>query len=271
MNADMKILITGRNRKVAKDICDHLNADRDYWTLKCDPGKKTLFDMLLAELPKVIIVCLGGESVDTVKTYDVLKNASRQGNCTIIVIATEEDEKFFINNTGLEKVLFLSRPVSLFALYEKLSEIEKEIASKKEKNLNSFREFVNENAIIDKKKKHILVVDDDTEQLIHIKEQLEEFYTVSVVKSGEAAFKFLAKKKPDLILLDYLMPEEDGPSVLRKMRTVDEYAEIPTIFLTGMTEKNAVLETLTVLRPQGYIIKPSKKSEIVAKIIDVLG
>ena len=135
MNADMKILITGRNRKVAKDICDHLNVDRDYWTLKCDPGKKTLFDMLLAELPKVIIVCLGGESVDTVKTYDVLKNASRQGNCTIIVIATEEDEKFFINNTGLEKVLFLSRPVSLFALYEKLSEIEKEIESKKEKKL----------------------------------------------------------------------------------------------------------------------------------------
>ena len=91
------------------------------------------------------------------------------------------------------------------------------------------------------------------------------------VKSGEAAFKFLLKRKPDLILLDYLMPDQDGPQVLRQLRTVEEYADIPVIFLTGMTEKEAVIQTLTQLRPQGYIIKPSKKSEIVAKIIDVLG
>ena len=68
-----------------------------------------------------------------------------------------------------------------------------------------------------------------------------------------------------------MMPDQDGPEVLKKLRTVDEYADIPVIFLTGVTEKNTVIDTLTVLRPQGYIIKPSKKSEIVAKIIDVLG
>jgi hypothetical protein len=38
-----------------------------------------------------------------------------------------------------------------------------------------------------------------------------------------------------------------------------------------MTEKNKVLKTLAELKPQGYIVKPAKKSELVAKIIDILG
>ena len=59
--------------------------------------------------------------------------------------------------------------------------------------------------------------------------------------------------------------------VLRSLREVEEYSDIPVIFLTGMTEKNTVIKTLTQLKPQGYLVKPAKKSEIVAKIIDVLG
>ena len=84
------------------------------------------------------------------------------------------------------------------------------------------------------------------------------------------AFKYLSRNTPDLILLDYMMPGEDGPSVLRRLKEHEKYANIPVIFLTGMTEKNTVIRTLTELKPQGYVIKPSKKSELVAKIIDVL-
>ena len=54
-----------------------------------------------------------------------------------------------------------------------------------------------------------------------------------------------------------------------KAREDEKYADIPVMFLTGMTEKNTVIRTLTELKPQGYIIKPSKKSELVGKIIDV--
>ncbi len=265
----LKVLVTGKNRKVASDICDHLEADRGYMTVKCDPVRSTLFDIILAELPKVIIICLGDETKETVEAYNVLKNAVKQGGCTAIVIASEDDEKFFMKYTELSRVLFLSRPVSLFALYEKMTQIEEELKKKKENNLSMFREFINEDA--DSGRKRILVVDDDSEQLIHIKEQLEEFYDVTPVKSGEAALKYLLRRKPDLILLDYLMPDQDGPQVFRQIRSVDEYADIPVVFLTGMTEKETVIQTLTLLRPQGYIVKPSRKSEIVAKIIDVLG
>ena len=267
----LKILVTGKNRKVAGDICEHLENDRGYLTVKCNPSKAALFDLVLAELPKVIIICLGDETKETIEAYDVLRAPIKQGSCTTIVVANEDDEQFFMKYSELEKVFFLSRPVSLFALYEKLTAIEEELENKKDQNLSAFREFVNEEAGKKFRRKSILVVDDDTEQLIHIKEQLEEFYDVTPVKSGEAAIKYLFKHTPDLILLDYLMPDQDGPTVFRQLKLMENCCDIPVIFLTGMTEKKAVVKTLTELKPQGYIIKPSRKSEIVAKIIDVLG
>ncbi len=262
----MKILVTGKNRKVAMDVCEHLENDRGYKTVRCDPNKKTLVDVMLTELPKVIVVCMGDETIDTISEFDVLRNTSGQGGFTTIIIANEDDERLFRKYTKVDKAFFLSRPVSLFALYEKLISIEKELVD--DEKSGQAREFVNENA---RRRKQILVVDDDSEQLIHIKEELEEFYDVTPVKNAEAVFKYLSKKTPDLILLDYLMPEKDGPQVLREMREVEEYAKIPVIFLTGVTERNAILKTIAELRPQGYIVKPSKKSELVAKIIDVLG
>lgn len=262
----MKILVTGKNRKVAMDVCEHLENDRGYKTVRCDPNKKTLVDVMLTELPKVIVVCMGDETIDTISEFDVLRNTSGQGGFTTIIIANEDDERLFRKYTKVDKAFFLSRPVSLFALYEKLISIEKELED--DEKSGQAREFVNENA---RRRKQILVVDDDSEQLIHIKEELEEFYDVTPVKNAEAVFKYLSKKTPDLILLDYLMPEKDGPQVLREMREVEEYAKIPVIFLTGVTERNAILKTIAELRPQGYIVKPAKKSELVAKIIDVLG
>ena len=266
----LKILVTGKNRKVANDICGHLEADRGYVAIKCDPHKTALFDVLISELPKVVIICLGDETSATVQAYDVMRSALSQGNITTIVVTNNEDEKMFIQYSGLERVFFLSRPVSLFALYEKLSEIEKTFEDARDRNLSAFREYVNEDAG-KSRRKQILVIDDDTEQLIHIKEQIEEFYNVTCVKSGADAFRYLEKNTPDLILLDYLMPTMDGPEVLRNIQYTEEWEDIPVIFLTGMAEKDKVVKTLAELKPQGYIVKPARKSEVVAKIIDILG
>ena len=263
----LQILVTGQNRRVATDLCEHLESDRGYLTVKCAASKVALYDVLLAEVPNVIIICLGNETLDSILSYNVMRDAVRGTNCTVIVVANEEDETYFKKHTTLDRVYFLSRPVPLLSLYEMLIRVEEKLEEDKEKTLSAFREYVNEEA--GSGRRHILVVDDDTEQLINIKEQLREFYDVTPVKSGESAFRFLLKRIPDLILLDYMMPEEDGPSVLRRLREDPRYENIPVIFLTGMTEKNTVIRTLTELKPQGYVIKPSRKSELVAKIIDV--
>lgn len=264
----MKILVTGRNRRIIKDVCERCEEDRGYLTAKCRPDKSALFDVLYKEMPNVIIVCMGGETSEDIKIYDILKEAMRLGSIHVFVVANDEDKRLFQKYTGLNKVYFFSRPVSMFAVYAKLMEIEDQI---NDDTNSAFELFENPIVFEDSGRKRILVVDDDTQQLMHIKDMLKEFYDVTVVKSGEDCFKVLAKKEIDLILLDYLMPEMDGPSVLHGLRALEDTADIPVIFLTGMTEKNTVIKTLTELKPQGYVVKPSKKSELVAKIIDVLG
>ena len=264
----MKIIVTGKNKRIIRDVCEHCEEDRGYPVVKCRPDKTALFDVMYKEMPNVIIICMGNETSEDVKVYDILKETTKSGILQVFVVANEEDKKIFQKYTGLQKVYFFPRPVSMFAIYAKLMEIAEKYGDKVASSVELF-----ENPAIseDTGRKRILVVDDDSQQLMHIKELLKEFYDVSVVKSGEDCFRFLEKKGADLILLDYLMPKMDGPEVLNGLRSVEETADIPVMFLTGMTEKNTVIKTLTELKPQGYIVKPSKKSELVAKIIDVLG
>lgn len=267
----LKILVTGKNRRIAKDICEHLENDRGYLTIKSRPDKKALFDVVYSELPHAIIICMGDETADDVGSYDIFREASKRGGITVMVVANDEDKQLFMKYTKLQKMFFLSRPVSLFAVYEKLISLEAELEKKNRENLLQIEEFVNPYDPDTNGRRRILVVDDDTETLIQIKDFLSEFYAVTPVKSGEAAFHYLAGHSVDLILLDYLMPVMDGPEVLTLLRKKRELEDIPVIFLTGVTEKKTVIKTLTELKPQGYIVKPAKKSELVAKIIDVIG
>ena len=152
-----------------------------------------------------------------------------------------------------------------------MGQIEKELEDMRRRNPNGVEEFVNINQNIESNKKHILVVDDDPNQLVQVKELLKDFYETTLVRSGEAAIKYLRQHKVDLVLLDFLMPEMDGPTVFKEIRSYEKIKDIPVIFLTGMTEKETVTRIVLKLKPQGYLVKPIKKSELVAKIIDVLG
>ena len=267
----MKIMVTGKNRKIATDVCEHLESEKDYTVIKCGASKSALFEKTLAEMPHVIIICTGNETNESVKAFDVLSETAKGGFAAIIVIANDEDRKTFINETKLEKMSFLARPVSLMALYTKLEEFEARFEDEKQRGLASITEFVNPNAREEFPRKHILVVDDDPEQLAMIKEHLREFYEVTLVSKGANVLKVLKKFKVDLILLDYMMPEMDGPEVLLTLKAYPEFRDIPIVFLTGMKEREVVMKTLMELKPQGYILKPPKKSELVAKIIDVVG
>ena len=267
----VKIMVTGKNRRIAIDVSQHLEADRGYKVIKCEAGMDDLFDVVPKEMPNVVIICLGDESRETVKVYDVLKDSVNSDLMSVIVVANEEDSKIFMANTKLSKMSFMPRPVSLMALYTKLTEIEGELDNKIAKANSIIKEYVNPYADTKYRRKHVLIVDDDAEQLMQIKDHLSEFYEVTAVRSGQSAFKYLENHAVDIMLLDYMMPEMDGPTVLATLRKNNDHKALPVFFLTGMTEKDVVLKTILELKPQGYLVKPAKKSEIVAKIIDVLG
>ena len=117
---------------------------------------------------------------------------------------------------------------------------------------------------------HILVVDDNAMVLRNIKRILEQNYSVAVAPSGVHAFTSIGKKVPDLILLDYEMPEMNGEEVLKKLQAEEEYADIPVIFLTGMDNREIIAELLK-LKPAGYILKPADPQMMLERIEDIIG
>ena len=119
-------------------------------------------------------------------------------------------------------------------------------------------------------RKHILVVDDNSMMLRLVKEHLHEKYDVATVLSGKIALKFLRNKKTDLILLDYEMPDENGPAVLEKLRASDATKNIPVVFLTGVTESKKIKEAL-IMKPQSYLLKPINRERLMDTIEKLIG
>ena len=84
--------------------------------------------------------------------------------------------------------------------------------------------------------KTIFVVDDNDTNLAMAKEALKEHYRVMTLPSAAKMFALIEKVKPDLILLDIAMPDMDGFEALLRLKNNALYADIPVIFLTGMTD-----------------------------------
>lgn len=122
----------------------------------------------------------------------------------------------------------------------------------------------------DSRRKHILVVDDNSMILRLVKEHLHDKYDVATALSGKIALKFLQKKKTDLILLDYEMPDENGVVVLEKLRASNATKDIPVVFLTGVTESKKIKEALA-MKPQSYLLKPINRDRLLDTIEKLIG
>ncbi len=83
------------------------------------------------------------------------------------------------------------------------------------------------------------------------------------------ALRYLEKEKPDLILLDIRMVPKDGIETLRDIRAMKNRADIPVIMLTGMEDKNFVLESAQ-LGIRDYVLKPFVDDDLISRIHRVL-
>lgn len=119
-------------------------------------------------------------------------------------------------------------------------------------------------------KGHILVVDDNAMVLRNIKNILGDKYSVAVAPSGVHAFLAIGKKMPDLILLDYEMPEMNGKDVFEKLQAEEELKDIPVLFLTSVDSREIVMELL-LLKPAGYLLKPVNSQMLRDKIYEIIG
>ncbi|MCX6357265.1 MAG: diguanylate cyclase [Candidatus Aureabacteria bacterium] len=111
--------------------------------------------------------------------------------------------------------------------------------------------------------KKILIIDDDESLRVLLKARLEaNGYSVVAAGGGMEALALLRPEKPDLILLDIMMPDMGGEEVLRRMKGNREIPPIPVIFLTAKDTTVAGLE----LGAADYIQKPFNSEELIARI-----
>jgi len=115
-------------------------------------------------------------------------------------------------------------------------------------------------------KKKILVVDDE-EDILHFLELVlgEKGYEVVTAGGGQEALTRAHVDRPDLILLDIMMPQMDGWEVLKLLRVDDETAPIPVAMLSARTEARDRVQGLQE-GAADYICKPFSLQELLGKI-----
>ena len=119
-------------------------------------------------------------------------------------------------------------------------------------------------------KTQILVVEDEADIRELVRYNLErENFAVTAAESGEAGLKAVAKKKPDLILLDLMLPGKDGLQICRELKQSSASLDIPVVMLTARGEESDIVTGLE-LGAEDYIVKPFSPKVLVARIKAVL-
>ncbi len=122
------------------------------------------------------------------------------------------------------------------------------------------------NSISPTDKTTVLIVDDNSDNLDVLSGVLRPFYKVKAAINGELALKVAsAKNKPDIILLDIMMPGVDGYEVCRRLKADPSTANIPIIFVTAKTEIKDE-QTGFELGAVDYITKPISVPIVLARV-----
>jgi twitching motility two-component system response regulator PilH len=112
----------------------------------------------------------------------------------------------------------------------------------------------------------ILVVDDSKTELHHLSDILgKRGYSVRTAENGEEAMRRLAEDKPDLILMDVVMPGQNGFQLTRAITRDPRFSDVPVIMCTS---KNQETDKVWGMRQgaRDYIVKPVNADELISKI-----
>lgn len=116
--------------------------------------------------------------------------------------------------------------------------------------------------------KKIIIVEDNTDLAEIYKTRLELLgYTCYVAYNGIIALYFIQKEKPDLVLLDLMIPDIPGGQVLETMRKSDWGKEIPVYIVSNLNEADAP-SNLRELAIEGYSVKSNMSGDQIDKIVE---
>src|SRR5271168_4252581 len=114
--------------------------------------------------------------------------------------------------------------------------------------------------------KKIVLIEDDSDLYSLIQYNLEkEGFTMAGAQTGKGAIELCRRERPDLIILDIMLPDSDGLEICRAIRNHSELAALPVIFLTARASETDRIVGLE-LGANDYIVKPFFIRELIARI-----
>lgn len=289
-----KVLLTGNNKMIINEFFTYM--DLSFECVSTSERYDDIMNHIKYVHPDVLVYCLHGENPDDLKRFVNVENKIKEERIPIVIVGDADECEQFLRIAPSMDVTIYRRPLSTQKLEEAIVKLlkEKRPESARESRSVTVRESTLKTEDVmrvaeellaqlakeeekEKKmreeaarKKHILVVDDDSSVLKLLKGYLVERYDVATAISGKIALKFLETKKTDMVLLDYEMPVENGAAVLAKIRENPATRKLPVVFLTGVTDRNKIMEVLS-MKPQGYLAKPIDMEKLSSTIKGVLG
>lgn len=293
-----KLLLAGKNKGLVNDF--FMQMDTYFDCLTTSMRYADLLGHIKYFKPHAFVFCMNAENRDDMTVIISLHNDLKRAKIPLVLICDSDDYAFFSKLPGSEEELLLLKPITLVNIQDKLlaflhktlpqetisysshaensadaenmlsllSQLEKELALSETEADVLIEENTDEKVISDGPQR-IMIIDDAPGMLKAIKEHLGSEYEVATAISGKIALKYLQNKTVDLILLDYEMPEEDGPAVFEKLLANPKTANIPVVFLTGINDSAKIQKALS-LKPKGYLLKPVDKETLLAKVHEIL-
>lgn len=247
-----KLLLTGTNQQVI-DIF-FFGRDREFDCLTTSAREADVINHFNYFEPNGVVYCIDSESkADMMKFITTLKQTGRK-DMKLVVIGEDKACNDFTQLSGDMNSITLQMPIAA------------EMAKKR------VWTYLDNGSVDETPKKNILVIDDDPMMLRLIKSELKDLYSVATAVNGKIALDFLRRKDvlPDLILLDYEMPDMDGAQVFERLRTNLNTSNIPIVFLTGVNDREKIKKVFA-LKPQGYLLKPIDCDKLIQTIKHIIG
>lgn len=252
-----KVLLVGELNQTVSSVNKYLSTK--FQTQICKDMLDLVKGMIKVFDPDLVLICLVGIGELDNKIMDLFKE--KYSNLPVLLIGTKEECRYYEEIYEDEQFNFAIRPITLSAIMQKCYKLLRMTYDKTEAEADSVKETEG--------RKQILAVDDSGILLRSVKAMLDKQYDVAVATSGMLAIKQAKKNLPDLILLDYEMPEWDGKRTLEEIQKDEELKDIPVVFLTAVSDR-AHIEAVLKLKPSGYLLKPIEQHKLVDTIEKVL-
>jgi len=213
-----------------------------------------MYEFLENIKPDLILMDVNMPDIDGYEAIKSLKSDNRYADIPVIFLTGNSDRESVVKGLSLGAVDYVIKPFSASKLIESI-EVHLEPPKKKNKDNDEGNDS----------KPSVLVVDDVSSMLRAMQYALHDRYKVFILSKSEDVIDFLRTKRPDLILLDYLMPVMNGFDLIPIIRKLPDHKDTPIIIITTEGTLDHVNEAMS-LGASDFMVKPFKPKELNDKV-----